>query len=225
VPGSVVDNDYQGFWDNEQNHSGILAGPNDVEADPQFVDPAVGDFHLSPGSPFIDRTLINAPDADFEGEDRPLDGNEDGVVAFDLGADEFWLGLAGSEKFANTEMAYAGETITYTIHLVNNGMLYTLSGVQLTDTLPAQAAYVNGSLTVSSGSAVVVSDTLTWSGDLAPGASVTITFAALIDENLTIPYFLVNEAWADDGIGLPRPLRAAVLVNPERSFLPVFVRP
>lgn len=224
--GSLVDNNYQGLWNNGQNYSGVAPGPNDVEADPQFVDAAGGDFHLSPGSLFIDRTQsFHAPNQDFEGDPRQLDGDDNGLAAGDMGADEFWLGLMGSVKSADTNLASAGDTITYTIYLVNTSAMHALNGIQLTDTLPVQVDYISGSVTVSAGSAAVVSNTLTWNGDLAPGASATLTFAVLISESQPGPYALVNEAWVADGIGIPRSLRALVLVDPRQYYLPVFVRP
>ncbi len=60
-----------------------------VSTDPLFNNPASGDYHLPTGSPAID---TGAPDlaraVDFDGAARPLDGNGDGVAAFDMGAFE-----------------------------------------------------------------------------------------------------------------------------------------
>jgi hypothetical protein len=70
-------------------HSSIVsqasfAGVNgNIQADPKFVDPANGDFHLQAGSPAIDAgTSSGAPATDFEGRARP-----DGHI--DIGAYEF----------------------------------------------------------------------------------------------------------------------------------------
>jgi len=58
---------------------------NNISADPLFVDPDNGDFHLQPTSPCINKGDNNAPslpDTDFEGDPRIIGG----VV--DMGADE-----------------------------------------------------------------------------------------------------------------------------------------
>lgn len=62
-----------------------IAGPAAVagnfDADPLFVNPAAGDFHISTVSPAKDR-VMSGPARDFEGQARPAG------AGFDLGADE-----------------------------------------------------------------------------------------------------------------------------------------
>ena len=66
-------------------------GGGNITHDPAFVNPAAGDFHLRCGSPCIDAgtNLSAIITHDLDGHPRPLDGNGDGIAAFDLGAFEF----------------------------------------------------------------------------------------------------------------------------------------
>lgn len=62
-----------------------------ISADPQFVDPSAGNYHLRPGSPSIDKgdnTAPNLPVTDLDGDPRILDGNGDGEAVVDQGVDE-----------------------------------------------------------------------------------------------------------------------------------------
>jgi hypothetical protein len=73
---------------------GGFPGTGNIDADPVFLDPGSGDFHLDPGSPCIDVGTNDAPDLppyDFEGDDRIIDGDGDSMAVVDMGVDEVAL--------------------------------------------------------------------------------------------------------------------------------------
>lgn len=65
-------------------------GTDNVVEDPQFVDPAHGDFSPAAGSPLVDAGALEPglPTTDVLGNPRVVDGNADGVAAVDIGAYE-----------------------------------------------------------------------------------------------------------------------------------------
>ncbi|WP_371780880.1 DUF7927 domain-containing protein [Streptosporangium subroseum] len=96
-------------------------------------------------------------------------------------------------KDADLEVAVPGSTITYTITAANTGQLpYT--GATFTDALAGvldDAAY-NGDATATTGTVGFAGTDLTWTGDLAVGASATITYTVTVDNPATGDLNLVN---------------------------------
>jgi hypothetical protein len=80
---------------NGSDYSGIPSqtGTNgNISADPQFVNPSQGDYHLQATSPSIDAGNNNAPGipaTDFDGNPRIVDGHGGGTAIIDQGAYEF----------------------------------------------------------------------------------------------------------------------------------------
>ena len=83
---------------NPVNYTGIASGAGDLHFDPQFTNRAAGDFHLLASSPCVDAGIAsNAPASDKDAIPRPLDGNNDGIAAFDIGAYEFVNAFADTD--------------------------------------------------------------------------------------------------------------------------------
>ena len=84
-----------------QQPSDTYPGTGNINADPLFVDPANGDFHLHVESPCIDVGDNSAvpPDVttDFEGHARMIDGDGIAGAIVDMGADEFVPAVQGCE--------------------------------------------------------------------------------------------------------------------------------
>jgi PKD repeat protein len=80
---SITYSDVTGGW----------SGTGNINADPLFVDPVAGDFHIQADSPCVDagtNSPPELPDIDFEGDPRVFDGDGDGTSVVDMGADEFF---------------------------------------------------------------------------------------------------------------------------------------
>lgn len=84
---------YNNLWGNYyKNYNGCLAGFGDISANPLFVNPTIGDYHLQANSPCIDVGTNDAPalpETDFDGNSRIFDGDLDGVAIVDMGAFEY----------------------------------------------------------------------------------------------------------------------------------------
>lgn len=103
----VAYSDVEGGWDGMAN----------LDLDPLFVDPdpAVADFHLTKISPMIDAARdAEAPDADFDGDERPVGDHAD------IGADELFLPVEEDRVPILTDVSpgagtlLGGETVTLT---------------------------------------------------------------------------------------------------------------
>jgi len=96
-----------------QNNASVSAnstltwGPGNIDSDPLFASAGATNFHLRLGSPCIDAgTNANAAPTygsilltnDFDNLPRPLDGQGDGLARCDMGAFEFLLATADSNK-------------------------------------------------------------------------------------------------------------------------------
>ncbi len=78
-------------WMDHSCSRNAQAGTGNITNEPSFLNLQTHDYHLRPDSPCIDTAvdLSTFPGKDLDGNARPLDGNRDGVAAYDMGAYEF----------------------------------------------------------------------------------------------------------------------------------------
>lgn len=91
-PNEIQDQDSQAVVAYSDIQGGY-SGEGNIDADPLFMDPDNGDYHLESNSPCIDTGYNDAPNLpahDFEGDPRVMDGNSDGMAIVDMGIDEAW---------------------------------------------------------------------------------------------------------------------------------------
>ena len=75
-----------------------------------------------------------------------------------------------------------GQTVTYTVTVTDSGQT-PFSGAAFTDSLAGVLgdAVYNGDAAATAGSLSYTSPNLTWTGNLAPGATATITFSVTVN--------------------------------------------
>jgi uncharacterized repeat protein (TIGR01451 family) len=95
-------------------------------------------------------------------------------------------------KSVDALLGVVGTTLKYTIVVQNTGD-DTAFGVEVTDAIPSMLDVDVASIT---GGAVLADGQLTWTGDLAAGASHTITFKATLNATATTGYAVINPAEA-----------------------------
>jgi hypothetical protein len=80
----------------------ITGVDGNISADPLFVDPLNGNYHLRAGSPSVDAGDNTAPgltESDLDGNRRISDGDHDGIARIDMGVDELGpLANAGPDQ-------------------------------------------------------------------------------------------------------------------------------
>jgi uncharacterized repeat protein (TIGR01451 family) len=128
--------------------------------------------------------------------------------------------LSASTKAVDRDEAVAGEVVTFTVHLVNSGVLS--AAASFTDTLPSELL-LQGSPASSSGAAPNVDgQTITWSGVVTGNTTVDITYATLLTSTVETEPTACNYAQVDDGYGHVYVRRTCV--NGWETFLPLVVR-
>jgi uncharacterized repeat protein (TIGR01451 family) len=118
--------------------------------------------------------------------------------------------------------AKAGERITYTVVIRNQGAAVTIT-TRLTDTVPSGLGYLSGTLTTTLGSVNAGSaPTLYWSSVLSQTPAVTITYAVTV--TVSDPQAIRNTAMLDAGAAGKLDLSAVVIANGRAVYLPLVVK-
>jgi hypothetical protein len=85
-----------------------------ISADPLFIAPTQGNYHLQRLSPSIDagdNLAPNLPDTDIDGDPRILDGDGNGTATIDMGVDEFLLPPGTTTPISIITSPEAGATV------------------------------------------------------------------------------------------------------------------
>lgn len=127
------------------------------------------------------------------------------------------MDLSPSFKRADPQEALAGERVTFTIVLHNVGASAS-PGTHVADPIPANTTYVTSSAQVVGGGSLDDSDGIDWTGTVAAGARVTITFQVTLNQSA----FISNTAVITDGYGTVKEVTA--WVNAKRVYLPLAMR-
>ncbi|MBU1083015.1 Ig-like domain-containing protein, partial [Patescibacteria group bacterium] len=102
--------------------------------------------------------------------------------------------LTTSTKIANKDVCSAGDSIIYTITLINTGDIN--ANVTFSDAIPLNTTYNNY---ISGATYDALNNKIVWSGVLQPTRSRTIRFRVLVDKPLPNDTQIINEAKFDDG--------------------------
>ncbi len=96
-------------------------------------------------------------------------------------------------KTASTATAVPGQAVTYTVTVTDSGQT-PYAGAAVTDSLAGvldDAAY-NGDAAATAGAVSYASPNLTWTGNLSPGDSATITYSVTVNNPDTGNHVLAN---------------------------------
>jgi len=126
--------------------------------------------------------------------------------------------LNSSSKAISNVRPQPGEALTYTISLINPGAKLP-NAVRVTDTLPSNATLLGGSVTASSGSWGISGSTITWTGSVSVG--VTLTYVMTTSTAITPLALILNTAVINDGLGNLYTRTAGAIVNGYATYLPV----
>lgn len=120
-----------------------------------------------------------------------------------------WLQpLGASQMLADRSVVADGDTLTYSIRVVNRGASRR-AAVYLYNPIPAHTSLVPDSLS----GAAAAGDRIVWNGTLAPNTEVNIRYKVTLEHGLPPGTAIVNAAWVGDESGLVSEIRHTARVN------------
>jgi Big-like domain-containing protein len=143
-----------------------LGGTNgNISADPLFIAPTQGDYHLHQISPSIDagdNQSPNLPDKDLDGNPRILDGDTNGTATIDMGVYEFLLPPGSTTPISIIRYPGQGATVTTGTTISITGLARDAGG----GTVARVEVSVDGGATWN-----LATGTTSWSYNWATGAT------------------------------------------------------
>jgi uncharacterized repeat protein (TIGR01451 family) len=142
-----------------------------------------------------DKTLVNTVTSAATGSNCPAGGTDPACTA----TVQVLVPALTVTKTATVSTTTPGSAVGYTITVADTGQT-PYAGAQVTDSLSGvlgDAAY-NGDATASAGTVGYASPTLTWTGDLALGEVVTISYSVTVNNPDTGGRILANTVVSSD---------------------------
>jgi uncharacterized repeat protein (TIGR01451 family) len=177
------------------------------------------DLSLQAGSPEIDAGCVI------------VGFNDHGPWAYqgqkpDIGAFEYSdkPDLSASKKTSSAAGVSTGDSLTYTVRIVNTGKPLTTT-VTITDVLPVGLDYLTGTLTATLGTAWVtpgLNTTIGWQGNISDTPTAEIRFGVNVTISDTLA--LRNIAVISDGLNQVISRSVTIIVNGLPVYLPIILR-
>lgn len=133
-----------------------------------------------------------------------------------------WSGPLGLSSISvSPKIAQPGDVLTYKIVLKNQGK-DPINAVQVANPLPVVVQYVPNSLTATNGSIGFSGNTVYWYIDLNPTSSATLTYQAVLQNN--IPHLPVLSTAQITSAGGVKTIGVYVMIPPYTIYMPTCIR-
>jgi uncharacterized repeat protein (TIGR01451 family) len=132
-------------------------------------------------------------------------------------------GQLSYSKWADAMRASEGDTVAYTLSIAHQGAPITTT-TWVTDTLPTQLDFVNGSLSASAGTATFQEGRVHWAGLISATPRLTVTFQMTVPSSE--PMIISNVAtFYNPALDATPVIRAALLlINGQQLYLPLLIK-